>query len=91
MTRRREIGRLAAGLGLQIGQCLTLALTAALIGSPYVPMEDANKAMYRTLVDLRERCLARARHMETLLSAPQPEATTVRRTIHDVLAGRQEW
>ena len=87
VAQRRQIGLLAAGLGLKIGQCFTLTLTAALIGSPYVPMKGANKAMYRTLVDLRDRCLARARYTETLLSVKQPKATTVHRTIDDVLAG----
>ena len=92
VARRRQIGLLAAGLGLQIGQCFTLALTAALIGSSYVPMDEANTAMYRTLVDLRERCTARAHHTERLLSAKPPdEATTVRRTIYDVLAGHPGW
>ncbi len=92
VARRRQIGLLAAGLGLQIGQCFTLALTAALIGSSYVPMDEANTAMYRTLVDLRERCTARAHHTARLLSAKPPdEATTVRRTIYDVLAGHPGW
>ena len=89
VAQHRQIGLLAAGLGLQIGQSLTLALIAALIGSPYVPMDAANEAMYRTLVDLRHRCTARARHTKTLLRVKQPEATSVHRTIDDVLAGHR--
>ncbi len=88
VAQHREIGLLAAGLGLQKGQCFTLALTAALIGSPYVPMDEANAAMDRTLVESLKRFLERARYTEALLGAPQPEATGVHRTIYDVLAGR---
>ena len=87
VAQHRQIGLLAAGLGLRMGQCLTPALTAALIGTRYVPMDEANEAMDRTLVDLRALCEARARHMELRLSAPQPEVTRVHRTIYDVLAG----
>ena len=83
----RRIGQLAAVLGLHIGQCFTLALTIALIGSPYVPMDEANKAMFETLTDLRDRCLARARHAETLQSGLPTEAAKPRWTIHDVLGG----
>ena len=90
VTRRREIGLLAGALGLQFGQCFTLALTAALIGSAYVPMDEANEAMYRTLVDLRERCTARAHHTQRLLSVKQPETTSVHRTIYDVLGARAD-
>ena len=86
------LGLIAGALGIPKGQCLTLALTAALLGSPYVALDAANEAMFRTLVDLRDRCEERARHTERLLSemrlsARSPGATTVRRTIDDVLAG----
>ncbi len=68
-----------------MGQCFTLALTAALVGSEFVAMEAANEAMIRTLIDFREECKARALDMETRLRAPQPDTPTVRRTIDDVL------
>ena len=89
VAQHRQIGLLAAGLGFKMGQCFTLALTAALIGTRYVPTDDANEAMDRTLVELLERCEERARDMELRLSAPEPEATRVHRTIYDVLAGHQ--
>ncbi len=89
VAQHRQIGLIARALGLQMGQCFTLALTAALIGTRYVPMDEANEAMDRTLVELLRRCEERARDMELRLSAPQPEATRVHRTIYDVLAGHQ--
>ena len=57
-------------------------------------MKEANKAMYRTLDDLGDRCEARARHTETLLSemrlrATQPVLVTAPLTIQDVLAGHR--
>ena len=64
VAQHGHIGVIASALGLYKGQCFTLALTAALLGSPYVPMEEANAAMYRTLVDLRGLCEARARDTE---------------------------
>lgn len=86
VAQHGQIGLIAGALGLLKGECFTLALTAALLGSPCVPMEEANAAMYRTLVDLRRLCEARARDTETLLHLKQPDTTTVRRTIDDVLA-----
>ena len=90
------LGLIAGALGIPKGQCLTLALTAALLGSPYVALDAANEAMFRTLVDLRDRGEERARYTERLLSemrlsASSPGATTVRRTIDDVLAGHPGW
>ena len=83
----RQIGQLAAVLGLHKCQGFMLALTAVLIGSPYVPMDEANRAMYEMLVDLRDRCEARARHAETLQRALPTEPAKPRWTIHDVLGG----
>ena len=83
----RQIGQLAAVLGLYIGQGFTVALTAALIGSTYVPMDEANQAMYETLTELRDRCQARARHAGTLQSGLPTAAAEPRWTIHDVLGG----
>jgi hypothetical protein len=87
LAQHREVGRLAGALGVKLGQCFTLALTATLIGSPYVPMAEANDAMFATLVDLKHRCVARAHHMEMLRNAPEPTVATVHRTIYDVLRG----
>ncbi len=84
--RHRQIGQLAAVLGLGKGQTFTLALTATLIGSSYVPMGEANQAMYEMLIELRERCRARARHAEALLrELPQEPPKQPRWTIHHVL------
>jgi hypothetical protein len=85
--RHRQIGQLAAALGLPNHQCFTLTLTAVLIGSPYVPMSEANDAMYRTLIDFRDRCVARAGHAEMLRSAVPTEAAQPRWTIAHVLGG----
>ncbi len=84
-AQHRQIGLLAAALGLYKKDCFTLALTAALVGSRFVATEAANEAMIHTLIDFREECKARALDMETRLRAPQPETTTIRRTIDDVL------
>ena len=81
----RQIGQLAAVLGLHKGQTFTLALTAGLIGSPYVPMAEANQAMYEMLIELRERCRARARHAEALRRELPKEPAKPRWTIHHVL------
>ena len=94
VAQHRHIGLIAGALGLPKGQCFTLALTAALLGSLHVAMDEANEAMHRTLVDLLDRCEARARDTETRLSemrlrAELPGVTTVRRTIHDVLTRRR--
>ena len=95
IAHHRLIGLLAKALGLSLGQCFTLTLTAAMLGSPYVPMDSAYEAMHRTIVELLERCKARARHMDTLLSEMRsttaPEPTTPRRTIDDLLAGHPDW
>jgi hypothetical protein len=83
----RQIGQLAAVLGLYIGQGFTVALTAALIGSSYLPMDEAHQAMYETLTELRDRCQARARHAGTLQIGLPTAAAQPRWTIHDVLGG----
>ena len=83
--QRGDIGVVAAAAGLPAHQSFTLALTAALIGSPYPPMREANNAMFGTLTEFHQRCRARALHCEALLSAEQPEAPTFRWTIDDVL------
>ncbi len=90
LAQHRQIGVLAAGLGLPLCQCFTLALTAALVGSRFVAMDAANEAMVRTMFDFGARCKERARYTEKLLSVPQPASTTIRRTIDDVLGGRGE-
>jgi hypothetical protein len=87
VSRHRQIGQIAGALGFHQGECFTLALTAASIGSSYVPMESANVAMYQTLIDLRSHCAARAEHAMTLLHQSPQQLPKPRWNIHDVLGG----